>query len=219
MSSKNINNPLPSLYTALKANRIVTMVSLVASAIIAVSSLFFAYYAYSFSLDHIFFMNFNGEMVPAEVKSRSELAHISIKRHLALWFESYYTFDQDNLNQQREKGLWLISSEDGQRLESYYSQKYFPRVRTENIDQRAELLPSTVQINGNKEPYMFTASAKVKIRSANSSEWSYRVLYVRGYIIETQEWNYPKNPNGMLIVNYEELKLETIDKEQFLSLE
>lgn len=217
--STQTNNPLPSLYSALKANRMITLVSLITAGIISIFSLVFAYYAYNFSLNNIFFMKYDGEMIPAETRSRAELSHISIKRHLALWFSTYYTFDQNNVDKQREAGLWLISTEDGQRLESYYSQKYFPRVRTENIDQRATLVNSSVKINGNQEPYMFEAAAKVKIRSANSAEWSYRILYVKGYIIETQEWNYPKNPNGMLIVNYEELKLDTIDEETYNSLE
>lgn len=198
--------PLNNLYAALKTNRIITITALVFSSISIILSLAFAYYTYSFSINHVLFLNYDGKIIPAELIERNKVISIEIKRHLDLWFRSYYTYDQNNLQQQREAGLWLIDSADGARLEEHYSQSWFKQVVQKNISQTTELIPESVSITGNKEPYQFKASALIKIRRENSAEYNAYRLDVSGQII-TVSPNYPINPNGLLILNYVEQPL------------
>lgn len=198
--------PLNNLYAALKTNRIITLIALVFSSLAVLFSLGFAYYTYSYSINHVLFMNYDGKIIPTELIERKTVVDIEIKRHLDLWFDTYYTYDQNNLNRQREAGLWLINSEDGARLEEYYASSWFPDVVQKNISQTAELIPESVVIQGRGEPYSFQASALVKIRRENSSQYNSFRLDVTGQIIFVNP-NYPLNPNGILILEYLEKPL------------
>ncbi|MEM8896926.1 MAG: hypothetical protein AAGC85_02430 [Bacteroidota bacterium] len=201
------------IYKALRVNRMITLSS-VGLALLAIGgSLFFAYQTYIFNLNHAFTLDRDGEVLPLQWVERNRVIEVEIKDHLKKWFETYYSYDANNLEAQRELGLWLVAGEDGKNLEQYYTEtSWYEDVKRFNIIQKTSLDPASIVIQGKDEPFMFQANALIEVRRGNST--THYELVCAGFIYFVSP-NFPLNPHGLLISNYQwELQNAQVNKSE-----
>ncbi len=180
------------------------------AAIAIVCSTGFAVWTFKYNMNHVLTLDKDGEVLPLQWIEKKEVLYIEIKDHLDKWFGTYYTFDQNNMEKQREKGLWLISAEDGKRLEDYYrSRGWFNDVVKYGIVQKTSLEADKIQVSGNNEPFAFSASAVMEITRGQTRD-VFRLEVTGGIGFVSPSW--PWNPHGMLITNYQERPLVKINR-------
>ena len=187
----------------------ITLAMAAITGITVVASIVFAFIIFKYNMNHALTLDKDGEVLPLQWIERKKVLYIEIKDHLDKWFSSYYTYDQNNMEQQREKALWLVSAEDGKRLEDYYrSQGWFNDVVKYGIVQKTSLEVEKIQVYGNNEPFTFYASAIMEIsRGQTKDVFRLEVTGAIGFVSPSWPWN----PHGMLITNYQEKPLVKIN--------
>lgn len=205
VEEQNSVQPAGNIYQSLKKNFITTWLMVGACTIISLSSIVFAYKTYVYQMNHVLTLDPEGDVKPLEMVNRDKVIKIECLDHMSKWFGSYYTYDQNNVDEQRERGLWYIDTDDGKKLEDFYKQKrWFDDVKKFNIKQTSELLPEEVVLDVSKKPYRFKAVALTSIRQGD--ELDYYKIYCTGVLKEVSR-DFPKNPHGLMIDNYEEKKV------------
>lgn len=211
-SNKNIGNDRVehNIYKALQRNRIITITSVVALVITVIACLVFSFNIYVHSLNTALVVNGNGEVMPVEWIQKTEIRHTQLKHHLHLFFKYYYELDRDNIEGQRQKALWLINGDDFKKLEQYYTKRgWFDEIKRFGIVQKIDIV--SLDIKGQKEPFQFNAVLDINVNRNGIIE---RYLFqAKGGLIGVTA-SYPKNPHGLLIVNYVETEWKLQPKEE-----
>lgn len=189
------------IYKALRVNRMITLSSVLLALLVVIGALVFAYQTYVFNLNHAFTLDKEGSVLPLQWVERNRVIEVEIKDHLKNFFETYYSYDANNLESQRELGLWLISGEDGKKLEQYYRETgWFEDVKRYNIIQQTKIDPESIVIQGRDEPFSFQAQAILTVERGQSK--NVYNLICAGYISFVSP-NFPVNPHGLLISDYQ----------------
>ena len=201
--------PEKDIYQALKQNRAITLGALVLAFVSVLASLSYGYFMHRQAMKQILMVNSQGQVIPARLANREETLKIEIQDFLNDWFQSYYTYDLNNLEEQREKGLWLISGDDGKKLEKFYTESgWFTEVKRYSLSQETELLPQTLKITPQKGLYGFQAIGRMRLqRGGNVTEY---YLRTSGFLREVSR-SFPQNPHGFLIINYQHGELQKIE--------
>ena len=204
--------PEKDIYQALVQNRLITLSSVVLCIISVLGALIYSYAMHQQAMKQILMVNAEGEIVPTRQSSRKEVLEIEIQDFLNDWFQAYYTYDANNLDSQREKGLWLIAGDDGKNLERYYAESgWLNEVKRYNLIQETTLLPKSVKITYGKDAYGFQAVALMVVkRGLNVQEY---YLRTSGYLMEVSR-SFPENPHGLMIMKYQFGELEKKESKQ-----
>lgn len=203
--------PKKDIYQALVQNRLITLSSVVLCIISVLGSLIYSYAMHQEAMKQILMVTAEGEIIPTRQSSRQEVLEVEIQDFLNDWFQAYYSYDANNLDSQREKGLWLIAGDDGKRLERYYAESgWFNEVKRYNLIQETTLLPKSVKITKSditygKDAYGFQAVALMVVKRGLSVQEYY--LRTSGYLMEVSR-SFPENPHGLMIMKYQFGELE-----------
>lgn len=195
-----------NIYKAVHKNRLIVIGSLVCLMLAFIACLVFMFKVYTHKIDSILVVNQQGEIIPVEWQQKKEVLTNQMKFHVLMWFENYYNLDRGSVDENRQKALWLINGEDFAQLERYYNQKgWFEDIKRFGIVQKIEV--AEIRLSGNAEPFSFLADCQITTRQ-NGIEKRYQ-LQAGGDLIFVES-DYPRNPNGMLIINYKEKPWEEI---------
>ncbi len=200
-----MNNPEHDIYRSLRLNRIIVLASIIASVIISVSALIYSRSVFTYNMNHALALSADGEIIPLEFVERSNVIGIQMKQHLANWYGSYYTFDQNNMKEQRAKGLYLISGEDGQKLEAFYTGNgWYNDITRRSLKQTTTIVPGSIEITGVKEPYQFKCSLIIEVHPLTRPDLKeqFRMNAVGSMTLVNANW--PLNSQGLIIHNYRE---------------
>tara|TARA_R110002096_G_scaffold397871_1_gene593838 strand:- start:210 stop:707 length:498 start_codon:yes stop_codon:yes gene_type:complete len=164
-------------------------------------------------MNHALVLSANGEIMPLKWVERKEVADIQLKDHLTKWFDSYYTFDQSNMITQREKGLWLISGEEGKKLEEFYESKgWYNDIIRKSLGQKSNIIDGSIETSGYDSPYNFKCTVAITVypltRQDLADTYHMTVLGQLSFV----EPNWPLNIHGLLIHNYRESPWIKIEK-------
>jgi hypothetical protein len=208
-----MRQPEHDIYKELRKNRNITLTLFALMVVMTLSFSFFMYKTYNDSISNAFIFDKEGERLPLSWVNRNKVVEVEIKDHLRLWFERYYSFDQNNYVEQRRSALPLITVEDWKALETYYEEReWWEQVALNNIRQKTTLVPDSFVMEGNEAPFSFSAEARMEVTAGNGPR-SYYLLSVSGkidYVTPT----YPENPHGLIIMNYRQKPLKQMDKQQ-----
>jgi hypothetical protein len=196
-----MKQPEHDIYKELRKNRNITLTLFALMVVMVICFSFFMYKTYYNSINNAFVFDAEGKRLPLSWVNRNKILEVEMKDHLRLWFERYYTFDQNNCIDQRKSALPLITVEDWKALETYYRDRgWWEEVTLNNIRQNTILIPESFKMEGSETPFSFTAEAQMEVSAGNSPKSYYR-LVISGQIDYVTPV-YPDNPHGFIITNY-----------------
>jgi len=203
-----MRQPEHDIYKELRKNRNITLTLFALMVVMTLCFSFFMYKTYNDSISNAFVFDKEGERLPLSWVNRNKVVEVEIKDHLRLWFERYYSFDQNNYVEQRRSALPLITVDDWKALETYYEERgWWEQIALNNIRQKTTLVPKSFVMEGNEAPFSFSAEARMEVTAGNGPV-SYYLLSVSGqidYITPT----YPENPHGLIMMNYRQKTSKT----------
>ena len=198
-------HPHVALYHNLRLNRLLVW----AMAAVTISTLVVCgvvvYRMHVYHLNHALAVSGDGKVIPLEYVERNRVIAIQMKEHLHDFFHSYYTFDQNNMVLQREKGLWLISQQDGAALEQFYEEQgWFNNIIRKGLNQQANIVEGSLEFSGQNPPYQFKCQVEIEVHPMGSPEFTdtYHMQVAGELSLASAVW--PVNPEGLIIHHYRE---------------
>ena len=211
---KKSQSPEHNIYRALRLNRTIVYAVIVAAVIVCLGAMYFNYQTYQYNMNHALVLTAEGEKIPLEFVEKARVIFPLAAQHLTNWFSSYYTFDQNSMPDKREQGLWLISKEDGQQLEKFYTdQGWFNDIVRKSLKQTTTIIPGTLEIVGYQEPYSFRCTVEIIVHPL--SQPKIKDVYhmaVLGLLSEVDS-SWPENSQGFIIHNYRESPWTKVEEE------
>lgn len=197
------------IYRSLRTGQRITIAAIVFAVVSILGATFIAIYAYNSALSNMIVVTTDGRILQADIAISSEGRKIEMRHHVERFLDMYYGYDQNNRTDRNERALWLIESGAGKKLNDYYAQTgWFNNVVRYNLSQSVEI--QSIDIEGEDEPWIFSATAFVNVKREGAKPGRYR-LKSRGQLINVSR-DYPKNPHGLLIINYRESPLEKLQE-------
>ncbi len=183
---------------------------------LAIVSSIMTYIAFQKSLEesrkyiYVYQAGTTGEIVPMHVTARRDNLEIECKGHLVNFATLYYGASHDNYDISKEKAVWL-----GDFLELYKASrrvKLKESIITYGIKNVAYILPENFVITKvSDDLFKFNIMINLDTKIGNSIK---RSVIVASGDIEVVERNFPHNPHGLFIKNYnEERTIELTENE------
>lgn len=202
-----MEKPKLDIYKTLIVNRMVVWgltIAFIASAAIfafAINDL------YSKQLNTVLVLDTNGEVIPMKWMQRDENIKIEIKDHLEKFHTYFYQYDAFDVEKCLEKALWFGDNSIEQLYIKRKNDGWYTRVSSYGINQKIEILPENIEIEGNNEPYSFRVKANLSI--THDEQTVHYSFETTGLIIFVSR-NYPLNPHGLLITRFAEINRNEI---------
>ena len=193
------------IYRSLRLNRIIVLSVIGAAVVVCLGAMYYNYKTNVYNMNHALVLSANGEVIPLQFVERKQVIGIQIREHLTKWFDTYYTFDQNNMLEQREKGLWLIADQEGQALERFYEEQgWFNDIIRKSLNQETSIIEESFEIGGIREPYQFRCTVQIRVHPMGRPQLTdtYQMSVTGMISLVAQDW--PINPQGMIIHNYRE---------------
>lgn len=199
-----------NIYKALRRNRIITISAVVLAAITVVSAFVFAFSTYVYQMNHALTIDKNGDVLPLTYVEINDALKVEAAHHVEMFHKYFYGYDKSSFEKQIEKALWLADES----VENIYlhlqNEDWFEDVIRFNLIQEIKIEPGNILIEGEKLPFLFRASSIVHVKQLGQVK-SYQ-LETSGVITKVHR-NYPLNPHGLLITEYQEnSKIEIEDE-------
>lgn len=194
-----------NIYKSLRLNRIIVFAVIFLALASIIASIVFAFITYKYNMKHALVLSADGEVIPLELVERNRVINIQIQEHLRYFYGSYYTFDQNSMPGQREKGLWLVDDVTGRQLEDFYEgQGWFNKIIRESLEQKTTIIEESVQIAGTNAPYSFQLTVEIVVNPMSRKDLitTYRMNVVGQISLVQAAW--PVNTEGLLIHSYRE---------------
>lgn len=186
----------------------ITISAVLLASVTIVTAACFALIAYQHAASSMIVVTTDGQILPAEIALQKEGRTIEMQHHIEKFLDAYYSYDQNNRSRKHEKAFWLIESKAGKNLHDFYTQNgWFNNVVKYNIAQQLQI--ESIDISGEQEPWTFAATAFIEVSREGAIPDTYK-LQVSGQLINVNR-DYPKNPHGLLIINYLEQPLQKIE--------
>jgi hypothetical protein len=202
-----MNKPKLDIYKFLVINRLIVLALLVAFAFFSIVFGVAINRLYSKQLNTVLVLDSEGDVVPMKWMDRLENIHIEVKHHLTLFHTYFYGYDSFSVEKNTEKALWLGDNTVEQLYIKRSNDGWYNRVQMFDIKQSIEINPMDITIEGTDEPFNFRVKAKLTIEQGNQvSEYLFETI---GTVIMVNR-NYPLNPHGLLITNYNEVNRQQI---------
>lgn len=196
-------------YSALKKNsRNVWAVTLIAGiAILAMAYL--TTNVYSESMDRVYGIEKNGNMVPLNKLDDDEGRRIQARANIEYFVSQYYELDAYTMKRKKERVMWLVGNQPTEIIKNRANSGYFDKfLSIPGLVQKAYILENTLRMT---ETPPYQASFVVRIKRINGgNELNYN-SNVTMELTESKK-NYPFNPYGFLITNFTE-DLENVSSE------
>lgn len=202
-----MKNPKINIYKYLMLNRLIVFAMLAAFVVFGIIMGVSISRLYSKQLNTVLVLDSEGDVVPMKWMDRLENIHIEVKHHVSLFHNYFYSFDPFNVQKNTEKALWLGDKSVEQLYIKRSNDGWYNRVEMFNIKQTIEINPEDIIIEGNDEPFTFRVKAKLTIeQGSQTTEYVFETL---GNVVFVSR-NYPLNPHGLLITNYNEINRQQI---------
>ncbi|NKI28206.1 hypothetical protein HCG49_16760 [Arenibacter sp. 6A1] len=153
----------------------------------------------------------NGQVVSAVVQSREATFSAMAKHHLDQAFHFANSFDRFTYKKNQAKTLFLMDSKSANRLWSVYEREgVFADVLSKGTLYEARILPESIQVVGDQEPYRVQFQGIIKV-----DDGGFITTYLamgKGKLIYYTP-SYPENSTGFFVTDYVQ-KVKLYDKEQ-----
>ena len=194
-------DPETEIYKSLRRSRMIVWGLVVAfiCSMLFMSLLVFRIYAYQ--MNHVLTLDKNGQVLPLTWIERDEDLRIEMKHHVEMFLKDFYEYDRDNWKRRIEKALWLSDKSVEQIVLKRENEGWFNQVTQLAVTEKIIVNPDSIHISGVKEPFSFDVPAILIIENGPEKKmYSFRT---RGQLI-TVHRNYPYNPHGLLITDFQE---------------
>jgi hypothetical protein len=202
-----MEKPKIDIYKILIVNRMVVWGLTIAFIVSAAIFAFAINDLYSKQLNTVLVLDTNGEVIPMKWMQRDENIKIEIKDHLEKFHTYFYQYDAFDVEKSLEKALWFGDNSIEQLYIKRKNDGWYTRVSSYGINQKIEILPENIEIEGNNEPYSFRVKANLSI---TQDEQTVRYSFETTGLIIFVSRNYPLNPHGLLITRFAEINRNEI---------
>ena len=165
-------------------------------AIAFISVLVFLY----FQSQNVVVIKENGQEVSASVLSKEETFKAQASEHLDKSFHYANSFDRFTYKDNMAKTLFHMDSRSANRIFSQYEESgALADVLSKGTIYESEIIPESIKINGNKEPFTFQIQGIIEVNDGG---------FVTKYLAQaTGEMiyytpHYPEKPTGFFISSY-----------------
>ncbi len=199
-----------NIYKALRRNRAITVGAVVLALVTVIASFVFAFSVYVYQMNHALTLDKNGDVLPLRYIDINDALKIRASHHVEMFHNYFYSYDKSSFETRIEKALWLADES----VENIYlmlqNENWFEQVIRFNLVQEIEIKPGNILIEGNKLPFTFKASSIIQVKQLGQVK-TYQ-LETSGVITNVHA-NYPLNPHGLLITEYQENSKIELDDE------
>lgn len=149
-------------------------------------------YIFIESSGNIFVMDKGGNIATAFKKDIEGEKKAEIDNHMRMIYDTFFTYDSNNVKSQTAKGLSLMGEEGRLLNQTYISSGWYNNVIQNNLSSTSYI--DSIKIDASKEPYQIQAYGKQRIRRFNIEE--VRELDVTGSLYNVARV-IEKNPHGL----------------------
>lgn len=140
-----------------------------------------------------------GDVVRVGSASSISALQVEILSHLDYTFNTYYTYNQANVDAKRETGGYLFSTGALRDMEAKWA-NWVVDVKSQGLVQTTVLVPESVQVTNNtEEGFHIVAEAIMSVQ--NESYINKYRLTIEGDVLRIER-NFPLNRHGMQYFNY-----------------
>lgn len=191
-----------NIYTDLIKNKRTVWAVLIISVISIISFTYFSLIVYSDSTSELYTINNRGDLIPLSLIDEKNDQIKVIQSNAEYFAKQLYELDQYNLKDKREKLLWLIDKQPTEIIKDKERKNYYSNFLSINgLIQKVEIVPDSWEISNAEENPLVNFSAIVKRVNGNNEEYFKSDIKLRMTKVHI---NYPYNPFGYLITNFEE---------------
>lgn len=208
MTEKNIAVG-KNIYTDLNKNRRVVWGILVIAVVSIISFTYFSLVVYSDSTSKIYTINNRGDLIPLSLVDEQRDKIKVVQSNAEYFAKQLYELDQYNLKDKKEKLLWLIDKQPTAIIKDKERKNYYSNFLSINgLIQKVEIVPDSWEITQVEDNPLVNFSVIIKRINGNNEEFFKADIKLRMTKVHI---NYPFNPFGFLITNFEE-SLSRIEK-------
>lgn len=191
-----------NIYTDLKKNNRTVWAILLISIVSIVCFTYFSLIVYSDSTSKIYTINNRGDLIPLSLIDEQKDQIKVIQSNAEYFAKQLYELDQYNLKDKKEKLLWLVDKQPTEIIKDKERKNYYSNFLSINgLIQKIEIIPDSWEISNAEENPLVNFSAIVKRINGNNEEYFKSDIKLRMTKVHI---NYPYNPFGYLITNFEE---------------
>lgn len=191
-----------NIYTDLIKNKRTVWAVLIISVISIISFTYFSLMVYSDSTSKLYTINNRGDLIPLSLIDEKNDQVKVIQSNAEYFAKQLYELDQYNLKDKKEKLLWLIDKQPTEIIKDKERKNYYSNFLSINgLIQKVEIVPDSWEISNAEENPLVNFSAIVKRVNGNNEEYFKSDIKLRMTKVHI---NYPYNPFGYLITNFEE---------------
>jgi len=191
-----------NIYTDLIKNKRTVWAVLIISVISIISFTYFSFMVYSDSTSKLYTINNRGDLIPLSLIDKKNDQIKVIQSNAEYFAKQLYELDQYNLKDKKEKLLWLIDKQPTEIIKDKERKNYYSNFLSINgLIQKVEIVPDSWEISNAEENPLVNFSAIVKRVNGNNEEYFKSDIKLRMTKVHI---NYPYNPFGYLITNFEE---------------
>lgn len=208
MTKKNIAVG-KNIYTDLNKNRRAVWGILVIAVVSIISFTYFSLVVYSDSTSKIYTINNRGDLIPLSLVDEQRDKIKVVQSNAEYFAKQLYELDQYNLKDKKEKLLWLIDKQPTAIIKDKERKNYYSNFLSINgLIQKVEIVPDSWEITQVEDNPLVNFSVIIKRINGNNEEFFKADIKLRMTKVHI---NYPFNPFGFLITNFEE-SLSRIEK-------
>lgn len=208
MTERNISVG-KNIYSDLNKNRRTVWAVLCIAAISIIAMTYFSLVVYSESTSKIYTINNRGDLIPLSLVDEQKDKIKVIQSNAEYFAKQLYELDQYNLKDKKEKLLWLIDKQPTAIIKDKERKNYYSNFLSINgLIQKVEISPDSWEISRVEENPIVNFSVIIKRINGNNEEFFKGDIKLRMTKVNI---NYPFNPFGYLITNFEE-SLSRIEK-------
>lgn len=198
-----------NLYTDLNKNKRTVWAILIVSVISIICFTYFSLVVYSDSTTKIYTINNRGDLIPLSLLDEQRDKIKVVQSNAEYFAKQLYELDQYNLKDKKEKLLWLVDKQPTEIIKDKERKNYYSNFLSINgLIQKAEIIPDSWEISQVEENPLVNFSVIIKRINGNNEEFFKADIKLRMTKVHI---NYPFNPFGFLITNFEE-SLSRIEK-------
>lgn len=191
-----------NIYTDLIKNKRTVWAVLIISVISIINFTYFSLMVYSDSTSKLYTINNRGDLIPLSLIDEKNAQVKVIQSNAEYFAKQLYELDQYNLKDKKEKLLWLIDKQPTEIIKDKERKNYYSNFLSINgLIQKVEIVPDSWEISNAEENPLVNFSAIVKRVNGNNEEYFKSDIKLRMTKVHI---NYPYNPFGYLITNFEE---------------
>ncbi len=192
----------------IKRNNIITIGLMVLFGLMIVVFGFSTYLIYVYLDNSRLILSADGTAQKMQRIDAEDALMIECKHHIQLLYESFYSFDQFNYRQQIDKAFWLGDRSIRELYSTKKAQNFYSRIVQNDIDVWSEI--DSISVDIQSEPYPVFVKGRMYLRQGLST----KVISLDGKCnLSHVSRNFPKNPHGLFICNWEELPQSIIEDE------